>query len=146
MSVVSSINSWLRREGVRWRGKRRNQLLDDIEEKRRYWYLKKNKLDSSLRRTHFGRGYGLLSRRTTQWMNDYVSDRLDNLSRHPRINGRKTLSSSPRLACKLESLRALTHVKTQQAFNFADPQNFSERLQLTVLENDFVLDIPLTCN
>jgi len=35
---------------------------------------------------------------------------------------------------KLESLRTLTHV-------FADPQKFNERLHL---ENEFVLDIPLT--
>jgi hypothetical protein len=40
--------------------KKNNQLLDEIEEKRRYWCLKEDKLDSSLWRTRFGRGYGPL--------------------------------------------------------------------------------------
>jgi hypothetical protein len=38
------------------RGRRRKQLLDDLEEKRRYWKLKEEALDRTLWRTRFGRG------------------------------------------------------------------------------------------
>jgi hypothetical protein len=40
------------------RGRRRKQLLDDLEEKRRYWKLKEEALDRTIWRTRFGRGYG----------------------------------------------------------------------------------------
>jgi hypothetical protein len=45
---------------------RRKQLLDDLEEKRRYWKLKEEALDQTLRRTHFARGYGPVVRQTTE--------------------------------------------------------------------------------
>jgi len=41
------------------------QLLDDLEEARRYWKLKEKTLDHTLWRTRFGRGYGLVIRQTT---------------------------------------------------------------------------------
>jgi hypothetical protein len=37
------------------RGRRRKQLLDDLEEKIRYWKLKEEALDCILWRTRFGR-------------------------------------------------------------------------------------------
>jgi hypothetical protein len=43
------------------RGRRRKQLLDDLKEKRRYW-----KLDRTLWRTRFGRGYGPVLRQTAE--------------------------------------------------------------------------------
>ena len=46
------------------------QLLDDLEEARRYWKLKEKTLDHTLWRTRFGRGYGLVIRQTTWWCND----------------------------------------------------------------------------
>jgi hypothetical protein len=39
------------------RGRRRKQLLDVLEENRRYWKLKEEALDRTMWRTHFGRGY-----------------------------------------------------------------------------------------
>jgi hypothetical protein len=48
------------------RGRRHKKLLDDINEKRGYWKLKEEALDSALWRTRFGRGYGPLVRQTTE--------------------------------------------------------------------------------
>jgi hypothetical protein len=47
------------------RERRRNQLLYDLKEKRRYWKLKEEALDRTLWRTSFGRGYGPLVRQST---------------------------------------------------------------------------------
>ena len=44
------------------RGRRRKQLLDDLNEKRGYCKLKEEALDRSLWRTGFGRGYGTFAR------------------------------------------------------------------------------------
>jgi len=44
----------------------RKQLLDDLEEKRRYWKYKEEALDPIVRRTLFTRGYGyVVSQLTT---------------------------------------------------------------------------------
>jgi hypothetical protein len=48
------------------RGRRRKQLLDDLKEMRRYWKLKEEKLDLTLWRTRFGRGYGHVVRQTAE--------------------------------------------------------------------------------
>jgi hypothetical protein len=40
------------------RGRRRKQLLEDLQEKNRYYKLKEEALDLTLWRTRFGRGYG----------------------------------------------------------------------------------------
>ena len=40
------------------RGRRRMQLLDNFKEKRRYFKLKEEALDRTLRRTRVGRSYG----------------------------------------------------------------------------------------
>jgi hypothetical protein len=48
------------------RGRGREQLLDDVKEKRRYWKLKEEALDCTQWRTHFGRGYGPVVRQTTE--------------------------------------------------------------------------------
>jgi hypothetical protein len=48
------------------RGRRRNQLLDDLKEKRRYWELKEEALDRILWRNRFGRGYGPVVRQTVE--------------------------------------------------------------------------------
>jgi len=37
------------------RGRRRKQLLEDLKEKTRYWKLKDEALDCTLRRTYFRR-------------------------------------------------------------------------------------------
>jgi hypothetical protein len=36
------------------RGRRRKQLLDDLEERKRYWKLKEEALDRTVWRTRFG--------------------------------------------------------------------------------------------
>ena len=45
------------KDRVRGQGRRRKQLLDDLEEKRRYWLLKEEALDRGLWRHRFGRGF-----------------------------------------------------------------------------------------
>jgi len=40
--------------------KKAKQLADDLKEKRRYWKLKGEALDSTMWRTRIGRGYGPL--------------------------------------------------------------------------------------
>jgi hypothetical protein len=51
--------------GTRKRGRRRKQLLDDLKQARRYWKLKEEAQDRTLRRTQFGREYGPVARETT---------------------------------------------------------------------------------
>jgi hypothetical protein len=53
-------------EVMEMRGRRGKQLLDDLQEKRRYWKLKEEALDRTLWRTRFGRGYGPVVRQTTE--------------------------------------------------------------------------------
>jgi hypothetical protein len=48
------------------RKRRRKQLLDDLNETRRYWKLKEEALDHTMWRTRFGRGYGPVVRQTTE--------------------------------------------------------------------------------
>jgi hypothetical protein len=48
------------------RGRRRNQLLDDLKEKRRYRKLKDEALDRTRWRIRFGRGYRPVIRQTTE--------------------------------------------------------------------------------
>jgi hypothetical protein len=50
------------------RGRRREHLLGDPKEKRRYWKLKEEALDRTLRGTRFGRDYG--PRKTNYRMNE----------------------------------------------------------------------------
>jgi len=45
-------------EGMRRRGRRCKQLLDDLKENRKYWDLKEEAPDRTLWRTGCGRGYG----------------------------------------------------------------------------------------
>jgi hypothetical protein len=47
------------------RGRRRNQLRDDLNEKRRYCKLKEDALDRTVCRTGFGRGYEPIARQST---------------------------------------------------------------------------------
>jgi hypothetical protein len=51
-------------EGTGRCGRRRIQLLDDLEDKGRYWTLKEEALDRTVWRTRFGRGYGPIARET----------------------------------------------------------------------------------
>ena len=46
-------------------GRRRNQLLDDLKERRRYWKLKEEAPDRTVWRTGFRRGYGPVVRQST---------------------------------------------------------------------------------
>jgi hypothetical protein len=48
------------------RGRRCEQLLDDLKEKRRYWKFKEEALDRTEWRTRFGRGYGPVVRQTAE--------------------------------------------------------------------------------
>jgi hypothetical protein len=48
------------------RERRRNQLLDDLKEKRRYCKLKEEALDRTLWRTGCRRGYGPVVRQTAE--------------------------------------------------------------------------------
>jgi len=48
------------------RGRRRKQILTDLEESRSYWKLKEEALDCTLRRNGFGRLYGPFVRPTAE--------------------------------------------------------------------------------
>jgi len=48
------------------RGRISKELLDDLEEMRGCWKLKEEALDSTLWKTHFGRGYGPVARQTNE--------------------------------------------------------------------------------
>jgi len=47
-------------------GRRRRKLLDDLKERRGYSHLKKESLDRTVWRAHFGRGFGPVVRQTTE--------------------------------------------------------------------------------
>jgi len=53
---------------ARW-GRRRKQLLDDLNEKRGHWKLKEEAVDRTLLRTCFARGYGPVVRQITGRIN-----------------------------------------------------------------------------
>jgi hypothetical protein len=53
-------------EGKRRSGRRCKHLLDDLKEKRRYWNLKGEELDYTVRKIWLGRGCGCVGRQTTQ--------------------------------------------------------------------------------
>ena len=46
--------------------KKNKQLLDDRKETRRYWKLKQEKIDCTVWRTRFERGYGPVLRKSRQ--------------------------------------------------------------------------------
>jgi hypothetical protein len=48
------------------RGRRRKKLLYYLKEKKGYWKLKEEALDSTLWKTRLGRGYGPVVRQTTE--------------------------------------------------------------------------------
>jgi hypothetical protein len=48
------------------RGRRRTKLLDDLQDRRGYSYLKKEALDRSMWRAGFGRGFGPVVRQTAK--------------------------------------------------------------------------------
>jgi len=48
------------------RGRRRRKLLDDLKERRGYYHLKEEVLDSTMWRARFGRGFGPVVRQTTK--------------------------------------------------------------------------------
>jgi hypothetical protein len=58
-------------EWRRWE-RRRKQLLDDHNKKRRYRRLKGEAIDRTLWRTWFGRGCGPVVRRTKQWIRIFI--------------------------------------------------------------------------
>jgi len=51
------------------RGRRRNQLLDDLKETREYRKLKEQALDGTVWKKRLWRGYGLVVRQTMEWVN-----------------------------------------------------------------------------
>jgi hypothetical protein len=53
-------------EVMRRCGRRGKQLLDGLKESRWYWILKEEALDHVLWRPCFGRGYGIVVRRTAE--------------------------------------------------------------------------------
>jgi len=53
-------------DGMRRRKRRRDQVLDDLKENKRYWNLKDEALGRTAWRTSFGRGYRPVLRQTTE--------------------------------------------------------------------------------
>jgi hypothetical protein len=48
------------------RGRRCKKLLDDLKDRRGYSHLKEEALDCTMRRKHFGRGFGPVIRQNTE--------------------------------------------------------------------------------
>jgi len=59
----------IRTEVMGRRGRRRNQLLDELKEKTGYLELKEDTLDRTLWRKRSGRVYGLVVTQTVEWTN-----------------------------------------------------------------------------
>jgi hypothetical protein len=59
--------------GIEVTGRRRRKLLDDLKERRGYSHLKEEALDRTMWKARFGRGFGLVVRQTTKWMDSSVS-------------------------------------------------------------------------
>ena len=59
-------------EGKRRRGRRHEQLLNDLKENKRYWNMKEQALDHTPWTTRFRRGYGPVVRQAKQWMNSNI--------------------------------------------------------------------------
>jgi len=55
----------------RRRGRRRKQLLDDLNKRTGYWKMKAEALDRFVWRTGFGRGCGHVVRQTTVYINGF---------------------------------------------------------------------------
>jgi hypothetical protein len=53
-------------EMTRRQGKRRKKLLDDLKNMRGYSHLRKEALDRTMRRNHFGGGFGPVGRQNTE--------------------------------------------------------------------------------
>ena len=53
-------------EVARRRGRRRKKLLDDLKNRRGYFYLKEEALDRTMWRHHFGGGFGPVVRHITE--------------------------------------------------------------------------------
>jgi hypothetical protein len=49
------------------RGRRRRKLMDDLKGRRGYSHLKEKALDRTMWRDRFGRGFGHLTRRKTDY-------------------------------------------------------------------------------
>jgi hypothetical protein len=54
------------------RGRRRKQLLENLEETRGYWKLKEEAPDRTLWRTRFGWGYGPVVEHTAEWLEGWI--------------------------------------------------------------------------
>jgi len=68
---------------LRRRGRRRKQLLDDLNEKRRYWNLKEETLGHTPWRTGFGSGYWLVARQATVLIK--IINMLHSYTHHVRV-------------------------------------------------------------
>jgi hypothetical protein len=52
-------------EGMRRRGRRGNQLLDDLKKNKNYWNSKEKAVYGTIRRKRFGKDYGTIARQAT---------------------------------------------------------------------------------
>jgi hypothetical protein len=59
-----------KREETERRGRRCRQLISGVQETKGCWNLKREALDRTLWRTHFGRGCGLVVRQTAELINE----------------------------------------------------------------------------
>jgi hypothetical protein len=73
-------------------GRRREQLLDDLKEKRGYWHLKRGSIRSQSVENCFGRGYGLVLRQTAERMM---------LNFKSCVNGSKGFTCGSNVKCSL---------------------------------------------
>jgi hypothetical protein len=81
LTITRSKANWIgnilhriwRKKGMRRRGRRCTQLLDDFKEKRRYWNMKEETLDRTRWKTRFAGYSGPAARQTTE-INKYMNN------------------------------------------------------------------------
>ena len=74
-------------EVARRRGRRRKELLDDLNDMTGYSQLKEEALDRTMWRNRFGGGFGPVVRQNTEWMNDCKLNGFYNRGRQCLLRG-----------------------------------------------------------
>jgi len=81
------------------RGKRRKQILDGLKEDRGWWNLKEEALDRTLRRSRFGRVYGLVVEQTAWFRRYHANSNKQYLGRVMYCNKRNNKICWKRIWC-----------------------------------------------
>jgi hypothetical protein len=108
---------------TRRRGRRGGKLLGDLKEKREYSHLREEALDRTMWRARFGRGFGLVVRKTAEGMNEVSC-----------IDPREELSGTPCVGAYIGPKAAVdAPLRHQMPTIRYKPRHFSEGVVTTHL-------------